>query len=102
MLRHLVMIKASETASEEQIVTVFRKIADLKSKIPGIISFEAGENCSTESLAQGFTHAFMMDFTDSGSRDAYLPHPDHVAVQQPLKSILSDDEDSILVLDFEF
>ncbi|MDC7227744.1 MAG: Dabb family protein [Spirochaetales bacterium] len=44
----------------------------------------------------------MMDFSDSAARDAYLPHPEHQAVQPPLMDILADDEDKILVIDFEF
>ena len=102
MLRHIVLIKVAEGVTPAEVDGVFEILAALKTKIPGIISFDAGINCSTESLNKGYTHVFMMDFTDVAARDAYLPHPEHQAIQSPLMEILADDEDKVLVMDFEF
>lgn len=41
------------------------------------MSFEHGANISTEKKDQGFTHVYLLTFTDSRARDAYLPHPEH-------------------------
>jgi hypothetical protein len=38
-----------------------------------------------------------MTFTDSGARDAYLPHPEHERV----KALLMPAVESLLVFDFE-
>jgi hypothetical protein len=102
MVRHLVLIKVAGNVSSADIDSVFKKMEALKTKIPGIISFDAGVNNSPEEFSRDYTHVFMMDFADVQSRDSYLPHPDHQAVQPPLLGILSDDEDPVLVIDFEF
>ena len=102
MIRHIVLIKVADGVPKEDIDLVFDILGNLKKLIPGIISFDAGENCSVEGLARGYTHVFMMDFVDSNARDVYLPHPEHQAVQEPLFKILADDEDNVLVMDFEF
>ena len=101
MIRHLVLIKVKEQASQEEINGVFDILGELKNRIPGILRFNAGANNSPEGLAKGYTHVFIMDFSDSAARDAYLPHPEHKAVQGPLMEILADEEDTVLVFDFE-
>jgi hypothetical protein len=40
---------------------------------------EWGRNSSPEGLNDGFTHCFIVSFAGSEGRDAYLPHPDHLA-----------------------
>ena len=102
MIRHIVLIKVADRVSQDEIDAVFRLLGDLKNKISGIISFYSGANCSTEGLSRDYTHLFMMDFSDSAARDAYLPHPEHQAVQDPIFKILDDVEDNVLVMDFEF
>ena len=36
----------------------------------------------TEGLSEGFTHSFVMLFENAAARDAYLPHPAHVAAAE--------------------
>ena len=101
MVRHIVMIKTAAEAEEKDIEEVFSKLAELKNSIPGIVDFRAGRNNSPEGLEQGYSHLFMMDFTDKQARDAYLPHPEHKAVQPAIMSILSDDGNMVLVMDID-
>jgi len=79
VVRHIVVFKYKAGASEEQIRQVTEAFAALRTKIPGIISFEHGVNNSPEKLNQGFTHVYQVTFTSAAARDAYLPHPAHKA-----------------------
>lgn len=101
MIRHIVLMKVKDSVTDEKIGNVLKIIGDLKFKIPGIMSYDAGINCSTENFNQGYTHVFLMDFVDVSARDVYLTHPEHEGIQPALKSILTDVDDNILVLDFE-
>lgn len=78
-VRHIVVFKYKPTATPQQIAQITAAFAELKDKIPGIVSFERGVNNSPENLNKGFTHIYQMTFTDTKARDAYLPHPDHQA-----------------------
>lgn len=76
-VKHVVVFKYKSTATPEQIQEVTTAFKDLKNKIPGIVSFEYGTNNSPEKLNKGFTHVYLLTFTDAAARDAYLPHPEH-------------------------
>ena len=78
-VRHIVVFKYKAGASETQIRQVTEAFAALRTKIPGIVSFEHGVNNSPEKLNQGFTHVYQVTFTNAAARDAYLPHPAHKA-----------------------
>lgn len=76
-VRHVVVFKYKQGATEEQIRQVTEAFRDLKGKIPGIVSIEHGVNNSPENLNKGFTHVYLLTFEDAKARDAYLPHPEH-------------------------
>lgn len=76
-VKHVVVFKYKATATPEQIEQVTTAFKALKGKIPGIVSFEYGTNNSPEKLNKGFTHVYLLTFSDAASRDAYLPHPEH-------------------------
>jgi len=76
-VRHIVVFKYKAGATDDQIRQVTEAFAALRTKIPGIVSFEHGVNNSPEKLNQGFTHIYQVTFTDAAARDAYLPHPAH-------------------------
>lgn len=77
VVRHVVVFKYTEDASEAEIQEITEAFRALKDKIPGIVSFEYGVNNSPEDLNQGFTHVYVVTFEDEAARDAYLPHPEH-------------------------
>lgn len=79
MIRHIVIFKFRNNATQEQIDTVSKAFHVLEDRIPGILGFEAGVNNSPENLHRGMTHIFQLTFSDAGARDAYLPHPEHKA-----------------------
>ena len=95
-LRHLVLLRfVNDTPPAERagIETAFEALA---AQIGGISAFEWGIDASPEGLSKGFTHAFLLTFTDAAARDAYLPHPAHQAFVARLKPFLAD----VLVLDY--
>ncbi|MEQ9289972.1 MAG: Dabb family protein [Cyclobacteriaceae bacterium] len=95
-LRHVVMFKFKEDASQEGIEKVEKAFADLQNKIPQIKDFEWGTNNSPEGLDKGFTHCFFVTFDSEEDRAAYLPHPDHKAFVEVLKPVMED----AMVLDY--
>ena len=70
--------------------------AALPKKIDGITGFEYGTDVSSEGLAEGFTHCFLVTFKDGKSRDAYLPHAAH----KEFVALALPKIDKVLVLDY--
>lgn len=77
IVRHVVVFKYKEGASDDKIHSITEAFRSLQDKIPGIVSFEHGVNNSPEGLNQGFTHVYLLTFENAAARDAYLPHPEH-------------------------
>ena len=95
-LRHLVLLKFKETATQADIYKVEQAFAELPSLIEQIREFEWGLNNSPENLNKGYTHGFLLTFDNETDRDLYLPHPDHKAFVKVLEPILDD----VLVVDY--
>lgn len=83
-VRHVVVFKYRQGASEAQIQEVTNAFRALQDSIPGIVAFEHGVNNSPEGKNLGFTHVYLLTFEDEAARDAYLPHPQHQAFGQLL------------------
>ena len=96
-IKHIVFFKFKPDTSDEQVQQLFEELLDLSETVPGIEDYVAGPNNSMEGLNQGYTHGFVMTFSDSAARDAYLPHPEHERVKAQLLPHL----ESLCVLDFE-
>jgi hypothetical protein len=86
MVRHIVVFKYKEDASEAQIETITKAFASLQEKIPGIVSLEHGVNNSPEGKNLGFTHVYLLTFENEAARDTYLPHPEHQKFGELLRS----------------
>lgn len=95
MINHVVLIKAKEGVSDEQVTEAYRDLEELKNILPGITGFKAGKNLSPENRAQGYTHGFVMSFADQDSLNAYLPHPEHSRAATKLRECM----EQILVID---
>ncbi len=96
-VRHVVCFKFKDGTSADQIRSMEKEFAQLKSRIDGIVRFEHGANNSPEGLNKGFTHCYIATFKSAAARDAYLPHPAHKEfVEKHLKPILED----VFVIDF--
>jgi hypothetical protein len=98
-IRHVVVFKYKQGATEDQIKQVTDAFRALKGKIPGIVSFEYGINNSPEGKNQGFTHVYFVTFEDAKARDTYLPHPEHKKFGQLLGKL--DVMEDVFVVDYE-
>ena len=78
IVRHVLIGKFSPEMTGGQFAEFIHAFRELTEKIEGILSFEYGENNSSEGLDQGMTHAIVLTFADAAARDAYLIHPEHV------------------------
>ncbi len=96
-VKHIALIKFKEGTSQEQIDKVFEDLMDLSENIPGVEDYVSGPNMSPEGKSQGYTHAFVMTFTDAAARDAYLPHPEHERYIAAAGPVI----DTVAVVDFE-
>ncbi len=96
-VKHIALVKFKEGTPEEQVQKVFDEILDMTESIQGIEDYVSGPNCSPEGQNQGFSHGFIMTFTDAAARDAYLTHPEHDRV----KALLVPVVESSLIFDFE-
>lgn len=96
-VKHIVILKFKEGTTEEQIGKFFDELLDLSESIPGIDDYVSGANCSTEGRNQGMTHAFIMTFSDTAARDAYVTHPEH----EKFKANQLELVENIVVFDFE-
>lgn len=97
MLRHLVLLKFKAEAAPAEVDSTVRAFAALRESIAGVSALEWGTDVSPEGLAKGFTHAFLLSFADAAARDAYLPHPAHLAFVERLQPLLAD----VLVIDYD-
>lgn len=95
-LRHVVLFKFKESATEADIQQIVKAFKELPEKIDGILDFEWGTNVSPEGLSEGFTHVFLVTFKDEQSRDIYLPHPAHKA----FGGIVGPHLEKVLVVDY--
>ena len=97
MIRHLVLLKFRSDAGTDTVAATVRDFCALRDAIAEVQAIESGTDVSPEGLAKGFTHAFLLSFADAAAREAYLPHPAHLAFVARMQPLLDD----VLVLDWE-
>lgn len=98
MIRHVLLVRFKEGASQQSVETLKAAFISIPSKIEGVVDVEWGENNSLENKNRGFTHCILMTFADEDGRDNYLPHPEHENLKQIFNAILEE----IIVLDYGF
>ena len=96
LLRHVVLFKFKDSASDAQVDAIVQAFGELPSKIPEVVEYQWGTDVSIEGKANGFTHCFLVSFADEAGRDVYLPHPAHKAFVDLLLPSL----DKVTVVDF--
>lgn len=96
LLRHVVLFKFKDSASDADVDAIVKAFGELPSKIPEIVAYQWGSDVSIEGKANGFTHCFLVSFASEAGRDVYLPHPAHKAFVELLLPSL----DKVTVVDF--
>ena len=97
MLLHVVLIKPKPDVEDEAVDRLSQVLAGLPRQIPGIVGYHWGANVSPEGIGRGYEYGFVMTFEDAAARDAYLPHPEHVAVRPSMDAVAAE----VLVFDIE-
>lgn len=96
-VQHVVLLQPRADVSDAAVADLWRGLADLRGVIPGIEDIVSGPNSSPEGLEQGYTLGFVVRFSDTAARDAYLPHPAHLAVVPLVRAVA----ERVLVFDLE-
>ena len=97
LLRHVVIFKFKEEASEAEVNKLNDAFNALPEAIPVIKDFEWGLNDSPEDFHQDFTHCYLLTFESEEDRDSiYAPHPTHKAFGESLGPHL----EGVLVVDY--
>ena len=85
LLRHVVIFKFKDEASEEDVNRLNKSFNALASEISVVKDFEWGINDSPEDFHQDFTHCYLLTFESEEDRDnIYTPHPKHQAFVKSL------------------
>lgn len=96
VLRHVVLYKFKDGITPVQVQEVVDAFGGLPKKVATIIGYEAGTNVSTEGKSEGFTHAFVVTFTNEQDLAAYLVHPAHEAYVK----VVRDKREKVIVFDY--
>lgn len=94
--RHVVILKFKYDAPPAEVAKIEQAFVALKSKIDLVRDLEWGTNESPEGLDQGFTHVYFVSFESKAALEKYLPHPEHTAFVELLKTQI----DKVLVVDY--
>lgn len=100
MILHCVFLRLKTAMTPDDKRALFESVAALKQVIPGILDVKYGPNVSPEGLHGGFVDGFTVTFESAEARDAYLVHPDHVAVGERIVSSTDGGLAGLLVFDF--
>lgn len=100
-VKHMVLLRLKPSTTKEEIAEIFEGLDDLVGKIPGLVDVCGGPYSSPEGLHKGFTHGFVMTFTDPESRDVYLTHPDHEVVKEKIVACLAAGLGDVIAFDFD-
>lgn len=101
MILHCVFLRLKASLPAEEKTAIFDALAALKGIIPGILNIQHGPNVSPEGLSGGFRDGFVVTFESADARDAYLVHPDHVAVGDRLVAACDGGLAGLMVFDLE-
>lgn len=99
MILHCVFLRLKSAMTQDEKRALFEAVAALQQVIPGIIDVKYGPNVSPEGLHGGFVDGFAVTFESPEARDAYLVHPDHVAVGERIVSSTDGGLAGLLVFD---
>ena len=85
---HIAWMRFKEGVSDEQIEQHLAACRTLPSKIPVMIDLQCGPNFTNR--AAGFTHGIVVTLPSQDAIAAYLEHPEHVKVVEPLGEDIAD------------
>ncbi len=99
MILHCVFLRLKSAMTQDEKRALFESVAALQKVIPGIVDVKYGPNVSPEGLHGGFVDGFAVTFESPEARDAYLVHPEHVAVGERIVSSIDGGLSGLMVFD---
>jgi hypothetical protein len=99
MILHCVFMRFKTALQPAEKQGIYEAIHGLKTLIPGIVDVKSGPNASSEGLNGGFLDGFIVTFDTLESRDAYLVHPDHIAVAERIVAASDGGVSGLMVFD---
>ncbi|NEW09759.1 Dabb family protein [Paenibacillus sp. SYP-B3998] len=85
MIDHIVLVKFSETTTQDQLQQVVEKFRALRNHLVGIVDLQAGLNFSEKN--QGYQIILTVRFENKAALEAYGPNPEHQAVAAYIKEV---------------
>ncbi len=99
MIKHIVLFKFREDATNEQIGKAYKGLLGLKDRIYGIETITVGKNVSPEkNKTHEYSHVLEIKFKDESCRDIYLWHPEHRWV---VENCINPVKEDVIVADYE-
>ena len=100
MIRHCVFIRFKSSVTDKYRDALFSDIVALQSHLAGILAVHLGHNVSPETgMDKGYADGFLVDFTGTDARDAYLKDEAHQRVGARLVEAAEGGVAGILVYD---
>lgn len=101
MILHCVFLRFKSAVQAQEKQEIYEALSALIGKVPGMIDVKHGPNVSPEGLNSGFRDGFIVRFEDAEARDAYLVHPDHVAIGDRIVSLTDGGLAGLMVFDMD-
>jgi Stress responsive A/B Barrel Domain len=92
---HIAWMRFKDGVTDAQIERHLAACRKLPGKVPVMIDLQCGPNFTHR--AAGYTHGIVVTLPSPDSISAYLEHPEHVKVVEPLREDVAD----LLVMDIQ-
>ncbi len=96
MVEHIVLFRWSPGVSEQAVAETLQALEGMKTKVPGIVDLNCGEDFSGRS--DGYHVCLRVRFTDRAALQAYEPHEAH---QHVVQNFIRPICEKVLAFDFE-
>lgn len=95
-VHHIVLAKFPQ-AKAHRGQELLLALDQLRQQMNGFLDVCGGPYASPEGLNAGFTHGYLMTFSDAETRNHYLTHPEH----EKIKQAFLPDVEGVIAFDFE-
>lgn len=95
-VRHIVLLNLKDGVTPEQVKTLAEASEKMKGDVPEIQTLELGENLSSNTRNEGYTHCLYVTFADEAGLKAYGPSAGHETLKKTLMPLV----EKVLVFDY--
>jgi len=101
VIKHIVLLDLSRGHDQAELSSVMAGLDALRAQISGFADFMHGPNRDFEQLSQDCTYAFICQFSDRASAQAYLVNKEHQALGKRLVALCHGGVGGLRVIDME-